>query len=212
MSRSCQQGDVLQPGEQVRAQHPGQARDRLGRDRVPLVRHRRRALLARLEPLLHLAHLGALEVAELDRHQLARGADRGTGVQQLGVAVAGDHLGGGHRAETEGQAHMGLHRRGHVRVRADGTAQLHHGDRAARCPQPLTITVDLERPQRDLGAERGGLGVDPVRAADHHRVAVLRARSISVPSSALAASTSRSAASRICQHNVVSPTSDDVSP
>ena len=45
--------------------------------------------------------------------------------------------------------------------------------------QPGAIAVDLQRPQRDLGAERGRLGVDAVRAADHHGVAMLvSARSI----------------------------------
>ena len=72
MSRSCHNATSWSPARQIRPDHSREPGDRLGRDRVALVRHRRRTLLARFEPLLHLAHLGALEVPELDRHQLAR--------------------------------------------------------------------------------------------------------------------------------------------
>src|SRR3546814_17516929 len=43
--------------------------------RVALVRHRRRALLSRSEIFLRLQHLGALEVADLDREPLDRRGD-----------------------------------------------------------------------------------------------------------------------------------------
>ena len=39
--------------------------------------------------------------------------------------------------------------------------------------QASAIAPQLERPQRDLGAERRGLGVDAVRATDHRGVALL---------------------------------------
>ena len=69
-----------------------EAADPLGDLRVALVRHRRRALHARRERLLDLAHLGAREVPDLGREAVERGrADRERG-EQLGVAVARDHL------------------------------------------------------------------------------------------------------------------------
>ena len=70
MSRSCQRATSSRPAMQVAPQDPGQARQPLGRDRVALVGHGRRALLPGLEPLLDLAHLGALEVAQLRGDQL----------------------------------------------------------------------------------------------------------------------------------------------
>ena len=46
------------------------------------------------ERLLDLAHLGALEVADLGREALEPGAGERDRLQQLGVAVARDDLGG----------------------------------------------------------------------------------------------------------------------
>ena len=51
MSRSCQRATSSRPADEVAAQHPGQAAQPLGQDRVALVGHGRAALLARLERL-----------------------------------------------------------------------------------------------------------------------------------------------------------------
>ena len=59
MSRSCQSATSSRPADEVAAQHPGQAAQPLGQDRVALVGHGRAALLARLERLLDLADLAA---------------------------------------------------------------------------------------------------------------------------------------------------------
>ena len=88
------QRDVLEPGLRVAAQHAREPADALGGDRVALVRHRARALLAGAERLLDLAHLGALEVADLLREALEPGAGERDRAQQLGVAVARHDLGG----------------------------------------------------------------------------------------------------------------------
>ena len=61
-------------------------------DRVALVGHRARALLAGAERLLDLAHLGALEVADLGGEALEPGAGERDRRQHLGVAVARDDL------------------------------------------------------------------------------------------------------------------------
>ena len=117
------QRDILQSGLQVGAHHAGEPADRLGGDRVALVGHRRRALLPRLEPLAHLGHLGALEVAELDGDELARRASRREHAQSNSAwrsraitCVAGTG------AQPERVADVALDGRIDVRVRADGAA------------------------------------------------------------------------------------------
>ena len=123
------QRDVLEPGLQVAAQHAGEAAELLGLHRVALVRHRARALLgAGAERLLDLADLGALEVADLGGERLDGGAHRRARVEQLGVAVAGDHLRGRHRREPERLAHVGLDRGIDVGVGADRARELADGD------------------------------------------------------------------------------------
>ena len=88
------QRDVLERRNGVAAQHARQARDLLALDRVALVGHRRGALLAGAKGLLGLAHLGALEVADLGRQALQAGAGERDRAEQLGVAVARDDLRG----------------------------------------------------------------------------------------------------------------------
>ncbi len=122
------QRDVLQARLGVAAQHAGEAGDALGVDRVALVRHRARALLAGAERLLDLAHLGALEVADLRGEALDPGAGERDRLEQLGVAVArddlrGDRLGG----EAQALEHARLVVRAERRVGADRA-----GDRARR--------------------------------------------------------------------------------
>ena len=91
MSRSCQSATFSRPGLGVAAQEPRDAGDPLADDRVALVRHRRGALLgAGAERLLHLAHLGALEVADLGGEALEAGAgqrDRAQAARRGGRAA-----------------------------------------------------------------------------------------------------------------------------
>ena len=87
------QRDVLHAGLEIAAQHAGKTTELLGAPRVALVRHGAGALLrARGERLLYLPHLGALEVTYLEGERLDRRAERGARVEQLGMAVARDHL------------------------------------------------------------------------------------------------------------------------
>ena len=117
--------DVLERRHGVAAQQPRQADDLLAADRVALVRHRRRALLALGERLLDLADLGLLQAADLERELLERrGGDRQRR-QQLGVAIALDHLRRDRRRlEAEPPADVGFDRRGEVRERADRAGDL----------------------------------------------------------------------------------------
>ena len=89
------------------------------------------------------------------------------------MPVAGDHLRGRHGCQRQCRRDVCLDGGVDVAERAHRAAQLAHGHGVAGRTQSSAVTVDLQRPQRHLGSERGGLGVDAVRAADHHRVAVL---------------------------------------
>ena len=163
------QRHVLQTGAEVAALQARQPAQPLREDRVALVGHGRAALLAGAERLLRLAQLAAGQVADLGAHELNGRSDGRAGVEVLGMAVPGDHLGGRHRRQAQGGADTGLDRGVDVRERADRTGELAHGDPVAGRPQAATVTVGLQRPQRELGPERGGLGVHAVRPTrDRH--------------------------------------------
>ena len=102
-----------------------------------------------------------------------RRADRRARVEHFGVAVARQHLRGGHGREAEVLAHVPLDRGIDVGVRADRARELADRDRVARPQQALAVAPHLHRPERELHAERRRLGVDAVRAPDHRRVAEL---------------------------------------
>ena len=130
---------------QLAANEPRQADDLLAPDRVALVRHRRRALLALGERLLDLADLGLLEAADLERELLERRGGDGERRQQFGVAIALDDL-RRHRRRLEAEPP----RRRRPRSTAAGarTCRPHptacrRDDRArararARCPAPTS--------------------------------------------------------------------------
>src|SRR5207248_11067603 len=93
----------------VAANQPREAADLLAADRVALVRHRRRALLALAERLLDFADLGLLQAADLQRELFERrGRDRQRG-EQLRVAIALNYLRRhGRRLEPEPPADVGF--------------------------------------------------------------------------------------------------------
>ena len=116
---------VLERRVGVAAQQPGQPGDPLGQDRVALVGHRRRALLAGLERLLELADLGVLEVADLGREALQRPADDRDRRQQRRVPVALDDLGADRvGVEPERGQHLRLDLGPEVAVRPDRPGDL----------------------------------------------------------------------------------------
>ncbi len=120
MSRSCHSATSSTPGLGVAAEHAGEPGDLLGLDRVALVGHRARALLAGAERLADLGDLGPGEVAELGREPLEPGTGERDRLEQLGVAVARDDLG---RDRLGGRSRRGSTRRSNsgevARVRAD---------------------------------------------------------------------------------------------
>ena len=92
------QRHVLQRRERIAAHQPGEPGEVLGEDGVPLVGHGRAALLPGAERLLHLADLGALQVADLHRELLQAGRQQRQRAEVLGVAVALDDLARGRSA------------------------------------------------------------------------------------------------------------------
>ena len=76
-------------------------------------------------------------------NQLTSRRDRRAGVQQFRVPVASDDLGRRNRGQLERLTDVGLHLGWDVRVRADGTAQLHDRDRVASGGQATEVAVDL---------------------------------------------------------------------
>src|SRR5581483_6545630 len=91
------QRDVLEADERGPAHDARETADALRHDRVALVGHRRRALLALPERLLHLGHLGARQVADLEGEGVERGGDDGERAQELGMPVALQDLRRGRR-------------------------------------------------------------------------------------------------------------------
>ena len=169
--------DVLQRGGRIGAHEARQAGQVLGENRVPLVGHGGRALLAGAEWLLGLEHLGALQVPDLHRDLLDRARRDGQGAEELCMAVALNHLGGdGSRAKPEGFTHPGLHRGRHIGEGPHGTRDLSHADRLPGPPHALQVALHLGEPQGDLHSEGDRLGVNAVAAAYHHGAAMLEGR------------------------------------
>ena len=162
---------VLERGVGVAAQQPGQPGDPLREDRVALVGHRRRALLAGPERLLDLADLGVLEVADLGREALQRAADDGDRRQERRVTVALDDLGADRvGVEAEGGEHLRLDLRAEMAVRPDRPGDLAGPDLVDGGRQAHPAALDLERPAGELEPERRRLGMDRVGPAHHHGV------------------------------------------
>ncbi len=168
------QGHVLQRRHHRRAHQPRQAGEVLGEDRVALMRHGRGALLARIEGLFGLQHLGALQVADLDRQALHRRGDHGQGREEGRVTVARDGLGGvGFDLKAHGLGHVRLHARIDVGEGAHRAGDGADGDLLARGDQPAAVPGELGVVAGELEAEGDRLGVDAVAAPDRGRELVL---------------------------------------
>ena len=166
--------DVLEPDDRRAAHDAREPADALGDDGVPLVRHRRRALLPAAERLLHLGDLGAREMPDLERELVERRRDDRERGQQLGVAVALEDLRRRRRRlEAEPLAGDALELGIGRGVRADGAGELADAHALERARDALPVPVELERPARELQPERRRLGVHAVRAAHLQRRAML---------------------------------------
>ena len=166
--------DVLQADDRGAANYAREPGDPLGDLGVPLVRHRRRALHPGCERLLDLAHLRAGEVPDLGREPIERRGRERERREQLCMPVTRDHLGRDRLGlEAEPVARDALDLGVDRRVRSDGSRELADAALLERPPDAVACAVELERPAGELPAEGRRLGVDPVRAADADRVAVL---------------------------------------
>ena len=175
MSRSCHSATFSIAGITARADHAGEAGEVLGQHRVALVRHRARALLAGREIFLGLEHLGALEVADLDRQPLDRAGDHAERGEEHRVAVARDHL-GARSARPPGRACSATcsSTAGSMLAKVPTAPRDRAGgDLGARRDQPRAAAGELGIGLRQLEAEGDRLGMDAVAAADRRRVLVL---------------------------------------
>ena len=173
MSRSCHRATSWRPACRFAADDPGQPADRLGGDRVALVGHRRRALLPRLEAF------AAPRRPRCAGGGAARRRSTRTSTPSTRTPTATRRDGRGRSPESPApDGGRARRRRG---ARPPDRCWSRCRPRPTACTPPRSrspcaagaIAIELQRPQRDLGAERGRLGVDAVGAADHHRVAVL---------------------------------------
>ena len=130
------------------------------------------------ERLLDLAHLGALEVADLGREPLHAGARERDRLEQLRVAVAGDDLGGDRLGSRPSRASTRASKSGGCVAYVPTAPEIAPTDAWEKaCAKPLRVAVRLEGEAGELDAEGRGLGVHAVRAPDAQRLAVLaRAR------------------------------------
>jgi two-component system, OmpR family, response regulator RegX3 len=166
--------DVLEADRRRRAHNAGEPRETLRDDRIPLVRHRRRPLLAAAERLLHLSHLRSRQVADLGGEALERRRAHGKRRQKLGMPVARDDLRGNRlRHEAEPGACDPLDLWIAAAIDADGAGDLADADAGQGVLHAVRVTLELEGPAGELRAEGDGLGVHPVSAADHDRCAML---------------------------------------
>ena len=202
--------DILEPRLCVRAEHTGEAGDLLGLDRVALVRHRARPLLAGGERLAHLGDLGAGEVAQLGREALEPGAgerDRG----ELGMPVARDHLGRdrlGTGAEPAEHAPLELGEVADTCRRLPTVPRRHLGEGAL---EPLCVAVRLEREAASLIPNVVGSAWIPwVRPTQGS--AVLTGGRPNASTSARESGTTISPTRRSCSARPVSSTSLEVNP
>ena len=214
MSRSCQSGWFSKRRLGVAAQQPGEAGDPLGEDRVALVGHRRRALLAGPERLHDLADLRVLEVPDLGREALQRAAGDRDGREERGVAVALDDL-RGDRVDVQAQVreHLGLEVRVEVAVRPDRDPRSCRWRCRRRPRQPGPVTVELEGPAGELEARSvvGSAWTECVRPIITVSASA-RARVTRAATSASASARRRSPAACSCSASAVSTTSLLVSP
>ena len=101
-------------------------------------------------------------------------ADRRARVQHLGVPVAREHLRRRAPASSPRCSHTYCSTAGSTFEYVPTAPDSLPTAIASRArAQPLAVAAHLQRPQRELHAERRRLGVDAVRAADHRRVAEL---------------------------------------
>ena len=138
---------------------PPERHDVLARRRVALVRHGAGAHLASVEGLLHLRHLGPLELDDLVG-DLGQGAtDEAVGADGLGDPVPGGVPGDLRDGQAQILAEQRLELEASLtdrRERAHSAGELTPEDPRLELREPKEVPVDFRGPHRDLEAERDG--------------------------------------------------------
>ena len=119
------------------------------------------------ERLLGLAHLGALQVAQLGGEPVerARPPRPSPHTSWAWRSRATTWVATGSPSMPSSRSTSRLERRVEHRVGADGAGELAHRGAADRVGEPLLVAAALHRVAGELEAEGGGLGVDAVGAA-----------------------------------------------
>ena len=170
------QRHVLERHLRVSADHPRQPGHALGHDRVPLVRHGARALLAlrRTAPAPRGPRIRArclISVAIRSRvDAVMASAETNSAWRSRWITWV---LASSGRKPEPGADEL-LHPRVDGGVRAHDAADRAHAHDLPRAPQAFAVAIQLERHDRELVSEAGRLRVDAVGAPDHHGVAVLQ--------------------------------------
>ena len=163
--------NILKGRLSVAAQDARQAADLFRGDRILLVRHRRGALLLFAEVLLRLAHLGPLQVAQLDSDLIQRAAGNCQHRNVRRVPIALDDLRGHRRGlEAQPRADALLMRRLQMAKGAHRAGEFAHTHILGRRVKAGQVALHLGVPVQQLQPECGRLGMHPVRAADSGRV------------------------------------------
>jgi hypothetical protein len=134
------------------------------------------------ERLLHLAHLGALQVADLGR-------ERSSPAPASAIALSSSAwrsrattcVETSSRSRPRALQHARLELGAGRRVGADGAGDRADGDLREGALQAQRVAVGLEGKARELHAERRRLGVDAVRAPHAQRVRVLARARVRAP-------------------------------
>ena len=214
MSRSCQRATFSRPTSELRPDDAREPADPLGDDGIPLVRHRRRALLAAAERLLHLADLGAREVPDLEGEGVERRRDDGERREELRMAVALEDL---RRRSARARGRSARTRA--ARARDPSRRRCRPRPRACRRASPRAPARRARVPRASSNAQPASLSPKVVGSA--WTPCVRPICSVSRCSSARAVTTAKARsrparisapASRICSESAVSTTSEEVRP
>ena len=162
------EGDIFKGGHGISANDAGEAAQAFAGDGIALVRHGAAAFLSLAEILLHLEHLGALQVAEFRRPAIDAGSDECEIGHELRMAVALQDLGGKRGGlEIQALANDPLDLGIKVGVGSHGSADFSDSDALAHFAQALEAAGELIIHEGHLEAEADRFRMDAVAAADH---------------------------------------------
>ena len=213
MSRSCQRATFSSPTSARAAHDARETADALGDDRVPLVRHRGRALLALAERLLHLrTSVRArcrISSANLSSDEATTASAASSSACRSRWRICVEAGAGSRPSRSQAIRSSSGSVAAYVPTAPESLpTRIPSSARATR----LAPAVELERPAGELQPERRRLGVDPVRAADAASCGAPRRARRRRRRRGRSPRGSARPASRICSASAVSTTSEEVSP